>query len=404
MKELIQNLIGQNKLIKAIQVLKIVSTDEEKTLLTIIESRYNDLKENSKIGVLSEATVNIESNKIRKDLLELCNKVSARAVNIETFQPQLAQLGINADQLILTEKLKSNNNFKIIAIASAAAVILSLAFIFSYFGEEECLDRKVAVLIANFQNVDEESETDGFSNSLVTRIDNRLSNDTYDVIPVGRQSRQIRRYNEFVKKEYFESNCDTSGLFVNGFLDKSDEIFNIYITLANLKMNIPDLKQMDAIQLDNPSGVEFSLKNNANVLADFILAMIRCYEGRPYEALEKLLELEKLDSQELSRNDQNFKANIAHFKGNCYAMRGDHVRAKKQYKIAKKHGNAELKEAAENNSETADEIYVEMSNDPELKSKISKNKREHSKFEEDLNKFLRALGKSDVVDFFRRIR
>ncbi len=381
-----RELISQNRLSAAIKQMHAqVKKGKIKNALSLIESRLNDVNEKMRLGLLSEENANLELNKIRNSLLELCDQMDA------------------AEQVVGV----GGQSFVRLGLIGAGVLLLLVASWFAFLKPASCDDRKVAVLVADFQSTEKVEETDGFANTLVTRMDFLLPDDVYDVSPVGPQSRQVKRYDEFIQQEHFLNTCDTSGMFVNGFLSLEQEVFNIYITLANLKMNVPDLAQDNSIVLDNPAGLEFSISNNANFLADFLIGIIQCFEGKPYDALQRFFELEKGDETGITREDKKFQAALAHFKGNCYAMRGDNERAKEQYEIVKKNGSAEMQTVAEKNSATSDRINQKMQDDPELRSKLSENRSQHSKFEDELNRILKQIfnpGIDKVGRFLKSIK
>lgn len=58
-----------------------------------------------------------------------------------------------------------------------------------------------------------------------------------------------------------------------------------------------------------------------------------------------------------------------------------------------KYGDDDLKKSAENNDEIADNINKKMSEDPELRQQITENRAQHSKFDEDMKAFFKAIGK-----------
>ncbi len=373
-KSQIRDLIVKNKFFEAIRLLypELKSLKDKNALMTI-EGRYNDLQNRDSLGILSEQDKNIETNKIRANLLELFQK--AYPVN-----PPLQR--------------QRRKTILLISIFICIALVAFVIFKFLIPQPKQCLDRKIAVLVANFQNTQTENERDGFANTLVTRMDHYLEDSLYDVLPVGAQTRELRRYDDVIKKTHFESSCDTSGLFINGFLSVKDKVFNVYITLVNLAFQIPELaNNNNSILLENPSGLEFSIAKDAAFLADFLLAVLMIYEGKTYEALEQFVALEK-NKQNIIEEDKNVRAGIAFFKGNCFALRGDRDRAHKQYDLARKNGNFEIKKAATKNKVIANNINEGMNEDPELRKQIEKNKQEHSKFEKELIKFFKSLGKN----------
>lgn len=372
MHEQIKTLISENRLFEAIkQIHDLKEAKKHRKDLAQIEGRLNGLNEKIRLGVLSEEIAGIELNKIRSSILDVYHK-------------------LHLDDDYARKKHQQHKKKKtIIAAVGVGALLIISLFIFSE--KNSCDNRKIAVLIADFQNTSGTQHTDEFSNNLATILDIELEDDIYDVSPVGHQSRQVKKYDEYIRKEHFESACDTSGIFINGLISLEHEIFNIYMTIVNLTMTSSELPPDNAIKLANPSGLVFKIKDDSKFFADFVLAILKAYEGDPYNSLERILELEKNDSSGVIKNDQNFRATVAYFKGNAYAMRGDEKRAKAAYQVVEKYGNPELKKAAEENSGKAENINSEMRKDPVLKAKLNKNISEHAGFEAELARFFRNL-------------
>ena len=74
-------------------------------------------------------------------------------------------------------------------------------------------------VVANFSS----EKRDGFSNTVKLHLEQKLPDDTFSVRSCEFQDQNIERYSEFIADTYFKNNCDTSGLFINGFIDKEDE-------------------------------------------------------------------------------------------------------------------------------------------------------------------------------------
>lgn len=379
--------ISDNRLFEAIQELRTNALPKrDKMTLANMESRLNALNEKIRLGVLTEDQTNIELNKIRVGLLEIC----------ETLEnPPSAEGPAGFLQQHWMKALVA-----LCLLVPAAYFLLPIAP--AVVEEEACTERKVAILVADFQR----NEDIGFSNTLVVNLDNALGSEHYDVSPVGTQERTAR-YDKFIQEKYFANTCDTSGMFVNGLLSPKENVFNAYITIAGLEMQVPGLAKEKSINLANPKGLEFNVPENAEFLAQLILGIIKSYEGKAYEALDQFFELEKEASKGELKDDEGFTATIAHFKGNCYAMRGDEKRANEQYQKVRKTGNPELVRVANHNSDLAKEVYEHMVDDPELSKELSKNLREHAHFEKELAKILDSVGKGfseGVKDIFGRIK
>ncbi len=380
MKNDIKQLISQNQLFQAIRALEQARLrPKNRKQLAVVESRLNEINEKIRIGVVSEENANIELNRIRKSLFELCEAMET------------------------PEERKRRSRMLPLLIGGGLLVVAILAVVVSSF-QPGCENRKIAVLVANFLNEPSESgKRDGFSNNLVTKMDLSLHDSLYDISPVGFQTRQIRRYHEFIEKEYFEASCDTSGIFVNGLMDKENEIFNAYITFCNLKMEVPELSGSNAISMNNPEGIDFSVKEESSFLAELLIAILKMYEGDTESALSDFFTLEKEDEAGLTREDESLRSTLAYYKGTCYAMRGDNERAKQQYNIVAEKGAPELVEAAEQNKKVADEVTARMEEDPELRESLKRNRQAHSQFERDLAAALRKIGRA-IGREFRKLK
>ncbi|NBC05742.1 MAG: hypothetical protein GVY26_00940 [Bacteroidetes bacterium] len=159
-------------------------------------------------------------------------------------------------------------------------------------------------------------------------------------------------------------------------------------------MKVPELSGSNAISMNNPDGIDFSVKEESSFLAEFLIAILKMYEGDVDSALGDFFNLEKEDESGLTRKDESLKATLAYYKGTCYAMRGDNKRAKQQYHIVAQNGAPELVEASERNKKVADEVTARMEKDPELRVKLERNRQEHRQFESDLAAALREIGRA----------
>jgi hypothetical protein len=362
MEKRIKDLIGQNKLGSAIELMDSFLTNaKHKKELTLIASRLNAVNEKLRLGVISENESTIELNKIRSSLIDLCNSND-------------------------TKVLESRNKSKNLMIYAALGLFAVLASSYFFVKSKSCGDRRVAVKIADFQNKDKDTHTDGFTNSLITRITGSIDNKKYDVSAVGLQPR-VSRYDEVIKERYFDA-CDTSGVFINGYMSKDEHVFNSYINIVNLNMQSQELLYGKPIVLDNPHGFEFNIPEDAKLLSDFVISLIKCYEGKTLEALKELDAIQNNEKIKLN-SDNNFKATIAHYKGNCYALRGDNTKANHQYDLSMQYGNSEMKEVSSNNKKQANDINSEYKKDPK---KLNDLLSEHAIFDKDVMKAIDKVG------------
>lgn len=263
-----------------------------------------------------------------------------------------------------------------IYIGGISALVLAAIVFFST--RETCDYPKRGILIANFMD----KERDGFSNSLVTHLDNALLDSLYDVRPVGRVSREVKNYSDVIARKYFSSRCQPDGVFINGFLDREQEVFNLYANLVHLEIKRPDFVTDNTIFLENPTNLEFSIREDARFVAQFILSIIDVHSGNEKRALEALSMLEA--NKAVNMKDPEFLATVAFFKGNCYALRGDEQRAKREYAKAKKSGKPEIEMAAVKNQQAAYAISESYQDDPQQAKVRRKNINEHSTIEKTI--------------------
>ncbi|MEO0726290.1 MAG: hypothetical protein AAFZ63_17240 [Bacteroidota bacterium] len=382
MNKQIQTLISQNKLSEAIKELrKLNISARSQRNIDLIESRFNEINEKIRIGIISEESSNIELNKIRNSLIEINSKLGTE------------------------QNLAKNSKSRLLLVVLGVVLILFFAFTVNYFiyGTEKCTDSKIAILVADFLNNADQNKSDAFSNNLVTKMDIDLSNNLYDVSPVGFQTREIRRYHDHIKEQYFDNSCDTSGIFVNGFFDKEDEIFNVYVTFSKLSMKVPELSSSNSISMNNPKGIDLSVREETDFLANLLLGILKLHAGNTYDALSGFFDLEMNDTEKIIENNKSLKATLAFYKGTCFAMRGDNERAKDQYDIVARNGSAELVEASIENEVIANEVTKRMNDDPILRERLNENKKEHSSFEENLRRLLNQLN-TEVQKGVRKVK
>jgi hypothetical protein len=249
------------------------------------------------------------------------------------------------------------DRFKYIAIGVIAIVGVLLYLTYN----RDCDKMKTGVLIANFQDI----EHDGFSNSILTNLQKTLSDTIYDIHNVGYQPRNRENYDSYIKKEYFESSCTPDGLFVNGFLSTEQNVFNLYTSLINIKVQLPDF------------------------VTELLLSYIRIIEGNASDALKRINELEK--NKDIQ--DKDVMATLSFMKGHCYALNGDEKRAAASYKKAQTSDNIQLTKAAESNIEQSHKISLVYQSNPKTAEIRMLNVEQHSQFEKELEKVEKELNK-----------
>jgi predicted negative regulator of RcsB-dependent stress response len=265
-------------------------------------------------------------------------------------------------------------------------MIVSGSVAYYYNQKVVCNGEKKGILIANFQN----TEHDGFSNSILTQLKQNLKDTTYDIHTVGYQPRDKENYDGYIKEKFFTNSCTPKGLFVNGFLSREQGVFNFYTSLVNTEVKLPEFISDKSVILANPKEITFTITEDAKFISDLIMAIIRVDQGDDKDGLKRIIELEKKNIQ-----DREVKATLAFLKGQCYALKGDEKRAAAEFRKAKDSGNGQLTMAAERNIYVSYRISREYQKSPETATVRQKNIEEQSKFEKDLDRVNNALDKID---------
>ncbi len=268
-------------------------------------------------------------------------------------------------------------------------IVVIVSVLFYLNRTKECKDLKTGILIANFQDI----EHDGFSNSILTQIQKVVADSIYDIHTVGYQPRNRENYEEYVKTEFFENSCTPQGMFVNGFLSREQSVFNLYTSLVNLEVKLPDFITDRSLVLANPSEITFSIKEDATYISNLLITIIRILEGNASDALKKINELEKVKIE-----DKEVKALLAFLKGQCYAIHGDERRATAAFRKAKNSDNIHLSNAAEHNISMSHRISQEYQKTEETSKIRQQNVEEHSKFEKELDKVLKVVDQVDRIE------
>lgn len=370
------SLISNDRAFEAIQLLKKRLKGRSKlNALANIESRLNNLNSRIARGVVAPEAATLERNQIRDSLLELI-RPSAPAQTQKASRLPLVLMGIGG-------------------------LLISLMAAFYFLGSDKtpppvtCTKHRTAIRVANF--LDQGTATaDPFSSSIITIALDSFGTENYDISSIGIQAREANYQASMIEK-YFnrQTTCDTSGVLLNGVLSPEHNVFNIWITLANLALHAPELQGRSELTLSNPPNVELSMPEDALFVVNFLCAILLNAEGKPYEALKKIVAMEKKYNKLIAANPA-LKANIAFVKGNAYALRGDKERANAQYDIAAKNGSSDLATAAIANKTTADRMYLVMIQDPKTREIVLANQRQHRTFEQELARFFRNIGR--VID------
>ncbi|MFT6333986.1 MAG: serine/threonine protein kinase [Saprospiraceae bacterium] len=295
--------------------------------------------------------------------------------------------------------------FKTIGIVSAVGLLswLILPKIFSGSSSEiKCTDHKIAVIIASFNG----EERDGFSNTVLTKLDKELENIYYDVRSTGFQDRSMSRYNEYIENIYFKSTCDTSGIFVNGFRSEEEKVLNLYASIVNMKLHIPEYLDSNNIFLVSPSQLEFETTKDAKFVSDYILFVLNSYKNSSAQIIEDSYKFQQKynlsNKTEKNRKGKSVLGSIYLIRANQYALDGNDLRANENYLSAEEYGNEKIDDAAKINRTKVTPIVSIMKSDSELKKIRRANIRAHKKIESKFEIFLKKIGKA-LDNFARKI-
>jgi len=257
-----------------------------------------------------------------------------------------------------------------------------------------CDSHKLAAIIASFNG----EERDGFSNTIMTKLDKQLDNLTYDVRSIGNQDRSMSRYNEYIEKSYFENTCDTSGIFVNGFRDEEAQILNLYASLVNMKIKSPEYLDTNNVYLISPEQIEFETNKDAEFVADYLLFILNSFVNPSKKVIEDSYKFQKkygiTDDSEKNKRGKSVLGSIYLIRGNHYALDGNETRANQNYESARIYGNDKIYTSVDLNQKKIKPIVSIMDSDPELKKLRNRNIRAHTKIESRFKKFLKQLGKA----------
>ncbi len=326
-----------------------------------------------------------------KDMLQLIATIDSR---IGSKVPYIKKLYY---------KLLDSNLKYVMPLLFALAMIMYLLFGREKSIRQVCTNVRIATIVAQFEG----DESNAFSNTLLTLLDAKLTDSLNTVSGVPVQSRSVKRYHDFIANNYFKESCDTSGLFINGFMHEEKEIFNFYATNVDLQLPHPDYLNERAIVLVSPDEIEFDAREDAEFIANFVVLLHSYSSEDPLIALEKNYRFQKdynITEDGLKQHeDKSVLGPLYLMRGNLYAQGGNQEKANVYYSKSAKYGTQSIKETSTVNKVRAREIEALMIADPELKKvralTIQKQKRIESQFE----KFIKELA-NKVDKLFRRFK
>lgn len=199
----------------------------------------------------------------------------------------------------------------VLIILLSVVIILILIFQRSKSNppNNDCKIRKHAIVISKFKG----DINDRFTESLFAYLEEELEEDLFSF----REENPISmRVDHLELKNKFMETCDTVGLFMNGTIDKDEDIFIARIDFINL--NLVAILGKKLVRLTNPKRISFNTKDDAKGMADFLVSMMKVMDENCDDALEKF---EKLEKQfQLSNKILGY---IALMRGHCDALSGN---------------------------------------------------------------------------------
>lgn len=258
--------------------------------------------------------------------------------------------------------------------------------------EIKCDSDKIQAIVANFS----EDKTDGFSNTLVAKLDHTLPDSAFNVRGTEFQSRNIDNYSESIENAYFKK-CNVKGIFVNGFRDESQKVFNFYANNIGLKLNAPKYLSDNAIILTELKEATFSVEEDSKIIHDYITLWLSYYLDDSKTFIKNSYQFQQdhdLTQKNISQssNSSNLLAHLYLMRADHYAMEGNEKRANQYYKSAIKYGNEDVRKVAELNKDQAQPIADVMYKDEDLRKLRAENYAAHGRIENGFEKFLREIG------------
>ncbi len=284
--------------------------------------------------------------------------------NFITFDQYNASLTkINSDLLAVDiDEPGSSNKKTLWAVLGIGVLVIAALLYFRFSGadaspeveaaatlEEElklsddCQEHNRIIYIADFKNGD----IDGFSRRLFGLVEDRVGG-SYVVSNAPFLDPNQAGYSETILQQYY-SNCDTSGIFVNGIIDHASSVLECVVNVINLDFDLgtENFKKYEKFRIRNPDELEFSVTNNARFVADFVSCLTKYYLYQVKEAVTCFNDL--LRGPELESHPQ-LEGYIHFFMGNCHLMLGDEEAALRRYGFAKEK-NPKLEDQVQDNEQ-----------------------------------------------------
>ncbi len=109
--EYIGDLIGGNKIEQAIEELSSLLKNSPKlNELIMHKARYNELKDQIRLGIIEYEQVNITKNKIRLSILELLNDIEDIFLNNQDVKDEFEKMKLNTPISNFKQRINGDNN------------------------------------------------------------------------------------------------------------------------------------------------------------------------------------------------------------------------------------------------------------------------------------------------------
>ncbi len=268
---------------------------------------------------------------------------------------------------------------------------------------QSCNESKISTIIAQFN----ENDDKGLSNTILTHLDGHLPDSVYTNRTTDYQDRNIDRYYEFIDKTYFANKCDSTGLFVNGYINEENNVFNFYAANIRLELQHPDYLNKKKIVMSSPDNIQFSTKKDAQFIADFISLLLLSKSGNDSKIIEETYRFQKkynlTKEQEAKYGNKSVLSHVYLIRANSYAMEGNDKRANQFYKASNEVGNKEVSEVANLNKQNVQPIVDVMYEDVKLRKVRAQNIQRHKRIESEFEKFIKEIGRilDDIFKSFK---
>ena len=218
--------------------------------------------------------------------------------------------------------------------------------------EIECPGKEQIIYIANAENLDVNYGNDNilFSKALKGKVERQIGS-AYFVHGLTEEYNFTNR--DKVEGLFTNDSCEVKGIFVNAIYATNKEFCQVYIDVVGLELALPGLKGENRIILDNPPNVQFKINPDAALIANFVLAIAKQYEGSAKAALDLYTQIE----QKVNLEEQpELQAFVRLNKGNNYIVLGDLGKAAEEFSLIG--GIGKYKPFVEKNTKAAEFLIV----------------------------------------------